>query len=108
MKLPKRYIEAIKQRDTHTFYTSSLWLKVRAEALERDNYECQMCKLRGEYARADTVHHIKHLKDRIDLGLTLSNLISLCFDCHNLEHPEKVEAMNKNNKRKGFYVEERW
>jgi len=38
------------------------------------------------------VHHIKHLKDFPELALVDSNLESLCFTCHNEEHPEKLAA----------------
>lgn len=38
---------------------------------------------------AKTVHHIKHLEDAPELAFEDSNLISLCYSCHNKAHPEK-------------------
>jgi 5-methylcytosine-specific restriction protein A len=71
------------------FYKSSAWEKKRLEILERDNYECQVCKEGGGFAPATTVHHLKHLEDRPDLALDNDNLVSVCAACHNREHPER-------------------
>ena len=72
------------------FYRSTIWRVKRKEILKRDNNECQKCKSNGRYSKADCVHHIKHLKDRPDLALVDSNLISVCDICHNILHPEKL------------------
>lgn len=47
----------------------------------RDHYSCQICG-----ARAEEVHHLvelneKNIKDK-NISLNLSNLQSLCHDCH--------------------------
>lgn len=78
-------------------YKTAAWRRARSTALERDHYICQDClaaKKRGERLRpraAVTVHHIIPLKERPDLFLEMSNLISLCDPCHNKRHPEKGE-----------------
>lgn len=77
------------------FYKTYAWKRKRAEIKERDNNECQKCKARGK-ARVGQVykldvHHIKHLNKHWSLRLTDSNLITLCVDCHNEEHPEKLK-----------------
>lgn len=94
------------QINTKQFYNSGIWLRKRNKIWERDNFECQKCKQRGGYSAAECVHHIKHLKDRPDLALTDSNLISLCFDCHNIEHPEKLKKNNSSARK--FINQERW
>jgi len=86
------------------FYASAEWLHKRAEILERDNNECQCCKSKGGFSKAECVHHIKHLRDRPDLALTDDNLVSLCGSCHNILHPEKLHI--KTIKR--FITVERW
>lgn len=86
------------------FYKSTEWIHKRLNILKRDNRECQHCKANGLYSAANCVHHIKHLKNRPDLALVDSNLISLCNACHNEMHPEKL----KNNKKKIINIEERW
>lgn len=91
------------------FYKSTLWKHKRAEVLRLDHYECQMCKSNGKYTRATTVHHVKHLKDRPDLALSLYDgkdrqLVSLCNECHNKVHPEK----RKEYIKKEPLTPERW
>ncbi len=75
------------------------------EIIKRDNYECQKCKEKVKYSKADCVHHIIHLKDNPYLALESSNLISLCNECHNLEHPEKLNKMIKMNKKEPITTE---
>jgi 5-methylcytosine-specific restriction endonuclease McrA len=87
------------------FYHSGAWLSKRKEILKRDNNECQKCKRKGRYSKATCVHHIKHLKDREDLALVDSNLLSLCDCCHNEEHPEKL---HKNFVKKRVISQEKW
>lgn len=94
------------------FYKSKEWLKVRQLALERDNYECQHCKVRGEVSKAECVHHIQHVKDKPELALDLDNLVSLCYACHNLEHKEKIDKFRENWRTKinakEQMIPERW
>lgn len=95
---------AIKKGLVGKFYKSREWKKKRKEILKRDNNECQKCKSKGKYHKAETVHHIKHLKEHPELALIDSNLISLCYACHNEEHPEKF----KKTLKKRFINEEKW
>lgn len=90
---------------TKAFYRSAAWNAKRAEVLVRDNNECQKCKSKGKFSKAECVHHVKHLKDRHDLALVDANLTSLCCQCHNEEHPEKLHA-NVINRR--VVSNERW
>lgn len=98
--------------DTTPFYLCRAWRRVRRETLASDKYECQRCKQRGIYTRATMVHHINPIKLRPDLALQRSykdvegrmkrNLISLCNDCHEMEHPERYRP------KRGPLTEERW
>ena len=72
---------------------------VREKVLLMDHYECQRCRERGRYRRADIVHHVKHLRDRPDLALSIwdpetgeRQLISVCKTCHEEEHPEALTS----------------
>lgn len=101
----------VTDKQAKAFYNSKAWKKLRAAVLKLDHYECQQCKARGIYTRAQTVHHVHHLKDRWDLRLSLHDengdrqLVSLCNECHNAEHPEK--AFKDKAKRKPL-TPERW
>ena len=89
-------------KETDPFYGSDRWKRARAKALRRDGYFCVPCRKAGRTITlkngmrvpvpATMVHHIKPIRERPDLQLTLSNLISLCDSCHDEAHPEKREA----------------
>lgn len=59
----KRLLQVIKGGREDIFYNSRTWRKKRLRILERDNFECQMCKDEGKVSKADTVHHVKELRD---------------------------------------------
>ena len=99
----KKLLQAIESGREDIFYNSRTWRKKRLQILERDNFECKMCKELGRVGKGETVHHIKHLKYRPDLGLTNSNLTTLCYAHHNEVHPEKW-GQGKDK----FVNEERW
>lgn len=85
---------------------------VRAAVLKMDNFECQVCKARGRYSRGTIVHHVKHLRERPDLALSIFDqdtgerqLITVCKSCHEEEHPE---ALRKASRAQEPLTEERW
>lgn len=68
-------------------YYGSNWPNQKAEARSRDGYVCKRCgKSESELRRGLDVHHIRpfRLFGRIGyiLANDLSNLVSLCKDCH--------------------------
>lgn len=86
----KKLLRWIEEDKIIRFYQSRQWRQVRAKRLALDNFECQLCKVDGKYHKAETVHHIEHVKDRPTRALDITNLVSLCKRCHNKEHPEKL------------------
>lgn len=94
------------------FYWWPKWQNLRAAVLRMDNYECQVCKARGRYSRGTIVHHVKHLRERPDLALSIYDpdtgarqLITVCKSCHEEEHPE---ALRKASSAQEPITEERW
>lgn len=78
------------------FYDWPEWNDARTAALDLDHNECQICKSKGRYRKAIIVHHVKHLKRRPDLALSLwdpdtgeRQLLSVCRACHEDEHLER-------------------
>lgn len=51
----------------------------RKAVFERDNWTCQVCKVRGGKLHAD---HIKEFSNYPELRLELSNGRALCVECH--------------------------
>ena len=97
-----RDLSARSDREWHAFYHTGEWKRKRAEILQRDHNACQICRAKGRYRKAETVHHVKHLKDCPELALTNENLLSLCSACHEDMHPEY------RHKPTGFVNEEMW
>ena len=89
--------------ETNPFYLTPRWQRKRAAILRRDKYLCQECRRYGRMREARTVHHIKHLEDAPELAYEDSNLISLCYACHNKMHPEKGANGTKRYSRVSAY-----
>lgn len=100
------------------FYSWDEWRRnLRPSVLRLDNCECQLCKAQGK-VRSSTagtrmiVHHVKHLRDRPDLALSVwdpdtgeRQLITVCKDCHEALHPE---AMRQSAPAAPLVTAERW
>ena len=56
-----------------------------------------------KFTTAVEVHHILGIKERPELCLQLSNLLSLCHDCH-----DHVEGRWVNKPKKQQLTEENW
>lgn len=94
------------------FYDWPEWVRSRAKVLRMDNLECQICKSRHRYRKAVIVHHVKHLRDRPDLALSVIDpdtgsrqLVSLCRACHEEQHPER--GLKRYSPRQ-LLTDERW
>lgn len=80
-----------------SFYDWPEWDSRRREVFALDRNECVLCRDRWHRVRqAQLVHHVRHLKDRPDLALSVVDpdtgerqLVSLCRACHEDEHPER-------------------
>lgn len=110
-------IGLIQAGDIHPFYVTPQWRALSADVLRDDRRECQLCKGRGKYRRADLVHHVNHVKRRPELALSRffeddsgkqqRNLISVCRGCHETVcHPERMRKAG--HRPTGFVNEERW
>ena len=64
------------------WYGKGAWKRLRIQALNRDKWLCQECLRQGRITQAREVHHLQDLETHPELGLELSNLESLCHDCH--------------------------
>lgn len=93
------------------WYNSGDWQAVR-DAVKRIDHECIICKAAGGHRATRYVHHVKHLRDRPDLALSIYDpdtgerqLISVCKDCHEMLHPE---AQRQYRPRAAPLTPERW
>ena len=76
---------AEKRQAYEAYLLSEAWRNKRAEALRRDEGVCQGCRARP----ATQVHHLtySHLGDEL-----LFELISVCADCHERIHQDRLQA----------------
>lgn len=105
------FVRECLKTNPHRFYVWGKWKRKRKEILELDHNECQVCKSRGKYTRANTVHHVKFLDRFPELALEnyyefngrqYRNLISVCHDCH-----EEIHGHRKKEIKKPL-TEEKW
>lgn len=95
------------------FYSWPEWRELRTYVRSKmDRNECQHCKAKGRYRRGYIVHHVKHLRERPDLALSITDeetgerqLVTLCKLCHEEEHPESLRPVNAKAEP---VTEERW
>jgi 5-methylcytosine-specific restriction endonuclease McrA len=82
--------QLIAQNNLHFFYCTHAWIHLRNEVLKESHNECQICKAKGLYVPATTVHHIRTVREAPWLALTKNNLLAVCDDCHyNIHHRQK-------------------
>ena len=104
--------QLIDDGKTDNFYQWAVWKQMREQVMKHDHNECQICKAKGRYRKGVIVHHVKHLKDRPDLALSMwdgeeRQLITVCKQCHEELHPES-QRQYITSEPKGFVNEERW
>lgn len=99
-------IDLTTKQSRARFYGSSEWRKLRQFVLERDHYECQWCKAEGRVTTDAIleVDHIKELAQHPELAMELSNLRTLCKDCHNKRH----NRMNYRGEQKKKKWQDEW
>ena len=94
---------------TTKLYESKEWRRLRKVVLADDKGECQHCKAKGYYTKANHVHHINYVRMHPELALDMfykdddgnvkRQLISLCHLCHEHIHEwivkEKEEPLTQ-------------
>jgi len=75
------------------FHKATRWKVKRVKILKRDEYMCRECKRYGKTTEATTVHHVKPIEERHDLGYSSKNLISLCKPCHGKMHDRVTDKL---------------
>lgn len=54
----------------YRFYKTKEWRALRDEVMSDHHWECEACRRRGVYRRADTVHHEHEVRKRPWMALT--------------------------------------
>lgn len=86
------------------FYKSKEWQRCREAVMKRDYYLCVECGAAGK-----EVHHKKHITPKNindpTITLNISNLVTLCKDCHHKAH-ERNQYTNHNELEDGLTFDE--
>ncbi|MEK4494485.1 HNH endonuclease [Ureibacillus sp. FSL W8-0352] len=77
------------------FYDTKAWRRKRKSILARDGHECRECKRYGRSREAKTVHHCNPIETHWEFRLKSWNLISLCFQCHELMHDRESHTLTE-------------
>ena len=112
--LAKWIRQLIRDNKVEKFYLTDDWKELRQDVLEFFHFECQECLKKGNYTKADCVHHVNEVRVRPDLALSRMytdhkgqqqyNLMPLCNACHNMVHDKLGEWQRKDT----FTNIERW
>lgn len=96
----------------NVWYNSGDWKAIKSAVKQIDHNDCLICKAMGRRRAAHIVHHVRHLRDRPDLALSIYDpdtgerqLICVCKQCHELLHPESQRQYRPKGKP---VTAERW
>ncbi len=102
----------IEENRLDKFYNNRAWRNLAKKIRTNSNNECQICKSKGKYSPATTVHHVLHLKKFPQFAYTefyidekgkkQKQLVALCHECHEEQHSKKKVCKQK------FTNEELW
>ena len=88
----------MKYKDKDKFYDSPKWLRLRASALRRDNYEDVYAKRYGKVKAAELVHHIFPKDEFPEYAYCLWNLISVSTSTHNSFHDRDTDGLTETGR----------
>lgn len=94
-RLNKDYDRTARNKDSKAFYNSKEWLIVRRKVLEKyHGLDLYQLKVNNKIVYADTVHHIKELRDDPTRSLDMGNLIPLSDRTH-----KEIHGLYKTDKK---------
>ena len=88
--------------------SSRKWIKIREQAIIRDNGVCVLCLLKYKriFSKGLEVHHIIKRTEDPSLMYNLDNLVTVCRECHEelekLTPNQQKTLLNKKDKEEGL------
>ncbi|ELY70254.1 HNH endonuclease [Natrinema versiforme] len=77
------------------------WWRIRRQALERDEYECQHCGAeKATLGRNPDVHHVRPVRsfDDPEAAHTMANVVTLCRPCHRRAEDGQIAVSPRDEK----------
>jgi hypothetical protein len=88
----KQVSDSVSERQRQQKIFDDEFLEIRTEVLKRDNYRCVNCGMTGKEL------HVHHVVSRSEGGTNdLSNLVTLCSDCHSKQDAKGHFLIQANN-----------
>ena len=84
----KEYAEALQRPE---------WAARRLDILKRDGFKCVKC---GAKKKMLHVHHLRYLDGKMPWESPDDDLVTLCNNCHAVEHDIKIQDQEKSKKKK--------
>jgi 5-methylcytosine-specific restriction endonuclease McrA len=89
------------------FYNSNIWKELSKQCKERDNYSCKECGREAKTRQEKRCLHAHHIISRKPVPYKttfdcLSNLKTLCNNCHSIEHKRPILQSKKSAPPKIF------
>lgn len=104
----------MKKKDKQDFYNSREWKELRVWKL-RQQPLCEVCQREhGWIVSARCVHHIRPIEstrtkaELWKVGLDVSNLMSLCYQCHSDIHKGMNSRSREGHMQAAANALERW
>lgn len=97
--MPSESLRVMKYKTKDKFYDSPKWLRLRASALRRDNYEDMEAKRYGIVKAAELVHHIFPRSEFPEYAYEMWNLISLSTSTHNTLHDRDSDELTEKGRQ---------
>lgn len=91
-----------KSKERSKFNASRKWNLVRKSVIERDDFTCQICLVRGSSVL--NVHHLLSYTHFPSHRLDIHNLITLCESCHRKVHFGKDVDLKMKYIQDYFYL----
>lgn len=82
------------------------WQQLRLKTFERDEWTCQRC---GDNENTLCVHHLVYKPDAEPWDYELTELLTICQDCHDGEHEarrEEEKLLISELRRQGYFASE--
>ena len=70
-------------------YLHPNWQMMRVHVLQRDNFTCINC---GSIDKTLHAHHLKYIRDKYVWEVPHWYIVTLCEDCHSMEHGRDLRA----------------
>lgn len=93
------YRQGSKRKEAALFYNSMAWKTLRLHKMTQNPF-CEHCQANGVDKFAVDIHHVLKRTDYPTRALDITNLMSLCKECHTIIEKSKTKPARPTDKWK--------